>query len=263
MNKPPQQNKKYWTGDLTIGLGWVYYEGPLGQTELHSHYALQLCFPLSTPLQIETPDKDLTTRKPFAIGPSVKHRLTGTSTARLLYLDPNMTSEECSRLNIEGIESLSINATIVDILDRRLRASAAHLPDKFIREALSLIWPAFASAPRKSIDARISRTLAKLSEADDLNLSLTQLLKGSGLSESRFRHLFRDQVGLSVKNFLLWSKVQRAIQLLTDAPSLTHAAHGAGFADSAHLSRTFKRTFGLTPSDIFKNAHFTDKKTGI
>jgi AraC-like DNA-binding protein len=38
--------------------------------------------------------------------------------------------------------------------------------------------------------------------------------------------------------------------------SLTTAAHEAGFADSAHLSRTFKRMFGMTPSDLFKNDQY-------
>lgn len=259
---PPQKNGD-WTGELTIGFGWVYYEGPVGHTEFHSHYALQLCFPKSTSLQVETPDESLTTREPFAIGSSIKHRMPSTSTARLLYLDPNLASREGRRLCIEGIEPLSIEASVIATLDRQLRAAATHSPARFIRETLSLIWPAIGTSPQKLLDARISDTLAWLSEADDLNLSLGQIHLRSGLSESRFRHLFRDQVGLSVKNFLLWSKLQRAIQLLADDPSLTHAAHGAGFADSAHLSRTFKRTFGLSPSDIFKNAHFTDKKTGI
>jgi AraC family transcriptional regulator len=34
--------------------------------------------------------------------------------------------------------------------------------------------------------------------------------------------------------------------------SLTEAAHIAGFADSAHLSRTFRATFGVTPCLLFK-----------
>jgi AraC family transcriptional regulator len=37
---------------------------------------------------------------------------------------------------------------------------------------------------------------------------------------------------------------------------LTTAAHEAGFADSAHLSRTFRDTFGLAPSRIFKRSQF-------
>ena len=32
--------------------------------------------------------------------------------------------------------------------------------------------------------------------------------------------------------------------------SWTEAAHEAGFADSAHLSRTFKRMFGMNPATL-------------
>jgi AraC-like DNA-binding protein len=32
--------------------------------------------------------------------------------------------------------------------------------------------------------------------------------------------------------------------------SWTQAAHLAGFADSAHLNRTYKRMFGITPTTI-------------
>jgi AraC-like DNA-binding protein len=32
--------------------------------------------------------------------------------------------------------------------------------------------------------------------------------------------------------------------------ALTEAAHGAGFADSAHLSRTFRRMFGISAASL-------------
>jgi AraC family transcriptional regulator len=40
-------------------------------------------------------------------------------------------------------------------------------------------------------------------------------------------------------------RIERAVQLYAGGRSLTEAAHQAGFADSAHFSRTFRRTFGL------------------
>jgi len=109
------------------------------------------------------------------------------------------------------------------------------------------------------LDPRISQTLAEIEATEDLNLRLSQLVENSGLSISRFRHLFSTQVGMSLKSYLLWTKLQRTIQSLATDSSLTHAAHAAGFADSAHLSRTFRRTFGLAPADLNKNAHFTTR----
>jgi AraC-like DNA-binding protein len=35
-----------------------------------------------------------------------------------------------------------------------------------------------------------------------------------------------------------------------DGATISQAAHCAGFADAAHLTRTFRRMLGTTPSDI-------------
>lgn len=42
--------------------------------------------------------------------------------------------------------------------------------------------------------------------------------------------------------------MRRAAALLSSGQPLTEIAHAVGFADSAHLTRTFKGFFGLTPS---------------
>ncbi|OHU86258.1 MULTISPECIES: AraC family transcriptional regulator [Pseudoalteromonas] len=66
------------------------------------------------------------------------------------------------------------------------------------------------------------------------------------LSESRFLHLFKENMQLPWRPYLLWRRLICAIQSLSRGDSATHAAHIAGFADSAHLSRTFKKQFGIT-----------------
>jgi AraC-like DNA-binding protein len=65
------------------------------------------------------------------------------------------------------------------------------------------------------------------------------------LSPSRARHLFVAHTGLPFKTYVLWLRLERAVALYAGGTSLTEAAHQAGFADSAHFSRTFRRTFGL------------------
>ncbi|RXR25215.1 AraC family transcriptional regulator [Sphingobium fluviale] len=110
------------------------------------------------------------------------------------------------------------------------------------------------------MDPRIERSLEEIDAADDLSVPLEQVARAAGLSMGRFRHLFRAQIGMPLKSYLLWRKLQRAIESLASDNSLTRAAHIAGFADSAHLSRTFKRTFGLSPNDLNKKANVTTRK---
>jgi AraC-like DNA-binding protein len=82
------------------------------------------------------------------------------------------------------------------------------------------------------------------------DLSLKTLAGIAGLSPSRFMHVFTESVGVPVRPYILWLRVQRAACDLMDGASVTSAAHRAGFSDSAHLTRTFRRMLGATPSDL-------------
>ncbi|USD29339.1 AraC family transcriptional regulator [Pseudoalteromonas sp. SCSIO 43201] len=66
------------------------------------------------------------------------------------------------------------------------------------------------------------------------------------LCESRFLHLFKAQIGIAWRPFLLWRRLNCALQALIKGCSATDAAYIAGFSDGAHLSRTFRATFGMS-----------------
>jgi len=70
----------------------------------------------------------------------------------------------------------------------------------------------------------------------------------AGLSDSRFSHLFREQVGTSYQRYRLWVRARAAIEALVAGESITRAALDAGFSDHAHLTRTMRRLVGQPPS---------------
>jgi AraC-like DNA-binding protein len=70
------------------------------------------------------------------------------------------------------------------------------------------------------------------------------------LSPSRFRHLFVQQMGLAFRHYVLWLRLNRAVEAFAAGESLTTAAYRAGFADSAHLSRTFRRMYGIAAGTL-------------
>jgi AraC-like DNA-binding protein len=82
------------------------------------------------------------------------------------------------------------------------------------------------------------------------SLTLQAAADRAGLSPRRARHLFVAQTGLAFKTYVLWLLIEQAVALYAAGSSLTNAAHEAGVADSAHFSRTFRRTFGLPAAGL-------------
>jgi len=101
---------------------------------------------------------------------------------------------------------------------------------------------------------RIAKALLHIHRARGQQLSLKQLATHVALSESRLSHLFKQEVGIPIQRYLLWYKVAETAFNIGRGMSLTEAAAVAGFADSAHFSRTFRAMFGLTPSQILRRS---------
>ena len=96
---------------------------------------------------------------------------------------------------------------------------------------------------------RVLRYLGEPQAASN-DLSLKTLAGIASVSPSRFMHAFTESVGVPVRPYILWLRLQRAACDLRDGASVTSAAHRAGFADAAHMTRTFRRMLGATPSDL-------------
>jgi methylphosphotriester-DNA--protein-cysteine methyltransferase len=58
-----------------------------------------------------------------------------------------------------------------------------------------------------------------------------------------------ERIAVSFKMAATWQRLQRVFSMMTTA-SLTEAAHAAGFADAAHMTRTFRRMMGVAPTNL-------------
>ena len=130
----------------------------------------------------------------------------------------------------------------------------------FETETTSLLNKIFAcltdmisGLPECHMDKRILQAISLCQIKGGREITVTDLAKWTLLSESRARHLFKAETGVSFKRYLKWLKTLEAIKYIcADDINLTEAAHMAGFSDSAHLSRTFKEIFGLIPSSVLQ-----------
>jgi AraC family transcriptional regulator len=99
-------------------------------------------------------------------------------------------------------------------------------------------------------DQRIVRAAAHIKSHLDAPLTLDDVAAVACLSPSRFRHLFVEQAGMALRPYIPWRRFVRVWEQLVEGASVSTAAHEAGFADAAHLTRTSRSMFGLPPSTL-------------
>ena len=100
-------------------------------------------------------------------------------------------------------------------------------------------------------DTRIVEATKCMRDAPDRSHRLAELASRAGLSPSRFLHLFKAETGVPLRRYRIWNRIGAASRAIAQGQSLTEAAHGAGFASSAHFSSAFRDMFGMAPSELF------------
>lgn len=106
----------------------------------------------------------------------------------------------------------------------------------------------FAS-PAVLQDERIAQALRYISDHAFEALTPARLAATAGLSESRFRHLFKSDTGKSVSEWVAQTRLHQAAKLLelTTRPIGEIAAY-VGFESAYYFTRRFTHAFGISPS---------------
>ena len=102
--------------------------------------------------------------------------------------------------------------------------------------------------------ANLSKAVDFIEAHLDQSIGLLAIADAAGLSVSHFARQFRAAVGQPPHQYLLQRRVENAKQRLgkTDA-TIAEIAFTSGFANQEHLTRIFKRAFGVTPAAYRKS----------
>jgi AraC-like DNA-binding protein len=244
----------FWEGASMWVLGTKPGEGPYPKTRPHAHHAVQVTLCLRGGFTLETPDMRVG-GPAAAVAPDTKHAFAGEGAVAHLFIDPEgRRGRELQSVLFARAPLVALEATALLGLRERLLA-AFESPRRGDQTLIELGRAALAQlAPEGSRDqrpdARVRKMSAWAAERLDAPLSLGDAAAHVGLSTGRARHLFVEQTGLPFRTYLVWQRLTRAVQLFSQGASLTDAAHGAGFSDSSHLSRTFRRMFGIPASSL-------------
>jgi len=207
-----------WQGSLWLAPDFAILHGAAGATDSHAHYAHQLMLSTGAPFTAQL-DGVIHTARHLLIDSLRPHAIVDAPAPTLtIYAEPQ-------RL---GGAALLAAAGGAD----------APTPDG--------IAAALQAQPRQVLaDARLQRALDQVDALLSGKVSAAAVAGAAHLSLSQLERLFSAQLGLPVRRLVLWRRLRLAIRFILLGSTLTDAAHGAGFADAAHFSRTMRSLFGV------------------
>ena len=98
---------------------------------------------------------------------------------------------------------------------------------------------------------KLVRAVEYIQDQLDTDLTVSGIAQAVGLSPYHFTRLFKESTGQSPYRYVVEARVRKAKELLTTGKfTISEAAYRVGFVDQSHLTRHFKRIFGLPPKRL-------------
>ena len=127
-----------------------------------------------------------------------------------------------------------------------------------LEEALRRVLEGCVVSPMPSHEgtvASIAEARRLIESIDHASIRTATLAQAVGLHPSHFVRAFHRDAGLAPQTYVRQVRVGRARALICAGMTLSEAALAAGFCDQAHLTREFRKVFGVTPGRLSRSAH--------
>ncbi|MDR1493958.1 MAG: AraC family transcriptional regulator [Planctomycetaceae bacterium] len=101
--------------------------------------------------------------------------------------------------------------------------------------------------PRVSDEIR--RAIKLMKNNENTFYTIKTLARESHLSESRFKHRFKEEVGIAPADYQIRRKIELACQRLHEEKSILEISYELGFSSSQYFSTVFRRYMGVSPAE--------------
>lgn len=239
--------------------GISVYIGKDIQTNIHSHHLLEVAIAMNGAFRISDTVNEWE-GKSIILASDVPHQFNGGANDYYIFILMDPETTQARLLNkifslhqnrMQSIHYEKLKPVIDGLKNWFYSAMESVTPVKEGIDLLMQILAPYHPGP-STIDARIAHSIQYIRENLDSELDIQGVASQVFLSESRFSHLFKHQIGIPFKRYVLWRRLDQAIHLICKGATITEAALESGFSDTAHLTRTFQDMFGLRPSHCLK-----------
>ncbi|EIK97671.1 AraC family transcriptional regulator [Pseudomonas sp. M47T1] len=221
---PPSNAHTQWQGDLWLGPDYCLIAGTAGTTHTHAHYAHQVLIALEGDVQALI-DGQLHCGQVLVIESGQEHAIANVKPSAItLFAEP-------LAFDLQALRDCCASAGA----------------------DLNRLAEGMQNLPRRALDPRLAKALERIRAVGDDALPAERLAYAASLSVSQLERLFTGTLGISVRRLVLWQRLRQATKLALLGSNLTAAAMAAGFADSAHLSRSMRRQFGVRADQTLRH----------
>lgn len=186
-----------------------------------------------------------------------------------LFLSEETASEIVSKLYSLGTSSIFLSTTYADREMKNIfenYCTANIMPkEQSTFELLSFIMYILQRAKREDRVLEQSPDILKVIHYISKNIKekidLDELSSIAGLSTSRFKQKFANQIGMSPRVYINYEKVKQSRNYLLNGYSVTSTGMEFNFSSSNYFCVVFKRYFGISPLNFAKKKNQEDFST--
>lgn len=241
--------KIFWDKDNIAFIG-----DQVNSTE-HSHCLLQVFLSLDTPLQVTVENEKLCGNC-IIVNKNIRHRFLCENKMQMSIL-----IEPSSRFAKELVKKINGSFFIFSHKMKNIQQKAVALLDTDDKLQYRNFIQDFAESfgikrEPQALDKRIVELLELLQNCNCYDHTISNFAQRIYLSPSRLSHLFREQIGVPLKSYILFHQLEKAYQALSNGTTITDASLFAGFDSPSHFAATVKKWMGMSVSASIKDSEF-------
>lgn len=239
----------FWQG------GSVWFGRSTGRTDWHDHHALQVALSLDGVCLFRSRiDGDWSEISGAVVRSHRHHQFESRgATVAQIFVEPESVHGRALLLRFNDADIVRLSVEEHEAVTKMLLpVCRPETEPKVIVETARNVVDLLAKTnqPLAVVDSRIQKAIEYIRAHVCDGVTMTEVARVAALSPSRFRHLFLEQTGSAFRVYVLWLRLNVAIETAMAGKSWTESAYQSGFSDSAHLTRTFKRMFGINPATL-------------
>ena len=148
---------------------------------------------------------------------------------------------------LEEIYNLSITAD--SDFEMKVHILLMNIWHKFYRHFST--QPDNEQKPRQHLQ-RLRDIIMFIEEHYNQDISLEDVAKSATICKSECCRYFKKHMGMTIFDFILYTRIQNSLPLLVNMDSITEVAAAVGFSSPSYYSQIFKRYMKCTPMEYKK-----------